>query len=263
MNRLMLATALVAGTMAGTAQASSVVTLNYEGYHGGGINTNFGTRSAGIIKWTQVAGDTPEVHLTSIGNAQGFITFCIEAFESLSGGHNTYHVLDAAQAPNNNVGGPNPNPMGVVRADNLSKLFAVGFLGTDLDDWKVNGSFDLTYIKAFQLAVWEVVNENVVQGLQMLNIMQSSGNRGAFYSTYGNTNNIATTAQNLLDMTMATENSVELIAFGSPFESLTARIQDQVTVRNVPPSPPVVPTPAAAGAGLLGLAGLLARRNKA
>ncbi|WP_428387079.1 hypothetical protein [Mucisphaera sp.] len=248
------------------AQATSIVTLDYESYVGGSIKTNFGNRSAGLIRWTQDAGAVPDVHFTDItkgnGTVSGFLAFCIEAFESVNTAPSQYAVLEAEQMPNNNVGGPNPNPMGAIRADNLGKLFAVGFLGTDEDDWKVNGSFDVNYIKAFQLAVWEVVNEAVVQGMQTLNIMQSNtSDRGDFYSRYGSSHVIATTAQNLLDQAMVADAGVELIGFGSPFESLTARIQDQITVRKPSGPPPVVPTPTAAGAGLLGLGALVARRR--
>lgn len=241
------------GAMVGSVHAAEVVTLHYEGYVGGSIKTNYGNRSAGLMKWSQVAGNEVPVNLTDLtSSVEGFISFCIEPLESLHNGNNDYAVLDPSDAPNN------PAPMGQVRAENMSKLFSVGFLGSDLDDWKVNGSFDMNYIKAFQLAVWEVVSETVVNGAQTLSILNG---HGSFYSTYSNNHTIASTAQNLLNQAMVADTGMNLIAFGAPFEDVTRTSQDQITVTSVPPAPPAAPTPAAAGAGLVGLLGLLGRRG--
>ncbi|WP_145444377.1 hypothetical protein [Mucisphaera calidilacus] len=251
------------GIMVGNAEATSVVTLDWQGYVGGSIKTNLGNRNAGLMRWSQSAGDAVSVNLTDVtkksggGTITGFLAFCIEPLESLHNGGNEFAVLEPEQAPNK------PAPMGAIRAENMGKLFEVGFLGTSEDDWKVNGSFDMNYIKAFQLAVWEVVNEAVVNGMQTLNILKGdTADRGGFYSNYSDSHAIASLSQSLLDQAMASDTSANLIAFGAPFEDVTRRSQDQITLSSTPPAPPMVPTPAAAAAGLLGLAGLAGRRGR-
>ena len=150
-----------------------------------------------------------------------FTAFCIDINQTISNG-NSYTdfnttALQSAPIPT--------SPMGAAKADQISQLWYNGR--------SILSSSD-SYA-AFQVAIWEIVNDT---GLSL------SG--GTFRAASGS---VRTLAQGYLDKIDGIGGRTSLFAIASP------STQDFV----VPTA--LVPAPAAAGLGLLGL-GMASRRNR-
>ncbi|MEQ9455069.1 MAG: hypothetical protein RLN76_10835 [Phycisphaeraceae bacterium] len=195
--------------------------------------------------------------LGGLESAGDLITFCIEAFETV-GNSATYSVVDIWDAPKDNGGPPNPSPMGVARATLLTKLANVA-----IDDFGASiGSWGFDQIVPFQMAIWEIVNETTT-GLGSLSLTDGSFRAQLRSADAGEP--WLTDAQSLLADAIAFTGVMDYSLGGlsspDPNVPLTANKQDQMYFMDSPPPPPIIPTPTAAFAGLLGLAGLLARRQ--
>jgi hypothetical protein len=182
----------------------------------------------GVYNWTRTGGD----HVgTPTGN---FSTFCIELNQHISfGGSYTYTVMKLEDAPNPGLPEPGVNGMGAVKAANLKKLWAA---------YRDSIGTDAVKAAAFQVAVWEVVYED---------IGTYDTSAGDFYiNTVSSTaNSVRTQANTWLNFLSSLTMQANLAALSS--ESY----QDQLVV--VP-----TPTGVTAGAGLLAVVGIIGNRRR-
>lgn len=222
-----IASFLALAFVAGSAQATTVgatfngvspsVSISYSLNGGASATTN-----AGRFNWTQNSGP-------ALSSTPNFVTFCIELNQGIPGGVVQYSLVAPSAAP---VPGPQGSPMGAARADLLSELFG-RFYATALTS--TNNS------AAFQLAVWEITQDNATSGGNpSLNL--TSGNFKVTNSTVGST--VATTAQAWLNALNGTGARLNVVALSS------STAQDQVTI----PAPGVI--------ALAGLGGLAASRRR-
>ncbi|WP_428387078.1 hypothetical protein [Mucisphaera sp.] len=253
------AAAMLLGAGAIAAQAGTIA-LHRESFSGQAvsISTNSGSSyqsvTGGRFTWSdRAASDTLDIaDLGAVTTpASDLITFCIEAFETV-GSNATYDVVDIWDAPKDN-GGTNPSPMGIARATLLTKLanHAIDTFGAAIGSWTT------AQIVPFQIAIWEVVNEQVTP---LAGVDIDTGN---FRVTSGNATWLSD-ADSLLSAAVGFAGPLDysLGGLSSPSGGLTAVRQDQMYFMQSPPPPPIIPTPTAAAAGLLGL-GLLAARRQA
>lgn len=197
-----------------------------------GINLNGHSENAwaGMLQWHKNSG-------SYTGLTGNFQTFCVEITQNvILGSSYTFNVVSPTLVPNPSL----PNGMGVARAARLSELFGEYYLLAD--DSNNNAA-------AFQVAVWEIVNDDTLSLGDGAFRLQNPG------STIGG---IANTWLASLD---GTGKKATLGGMTDPC------LQDQVFFISMdPPTPgpvPSVPVPAAAwtgGALLLGMFGARARK---
>lgn len=220
MRSAMAISALVAAALVSSAQGS-VVTATFNNVSPGtGVNVSsngggsFGGTTAGVFNWTATGGDS--------GIVGQFTTFCIELTQHISGGNSyTYTLTAPASAP---IPGLGFSPMGP-RANLLAELY-----GRFYPTLNLSNASDTA---AFQLAVWEISNDNnATLDLTTGNFQAQNG--GTYFAT----------AQNWLSQLDGTGPTLSITALSSN------TVQDQIYV------------PAPAAAGLLGFAGLAASRRR-
>lgn len=220
MRSLSLAVSAVATLALAAVATATPVTVTYNGVspsktvslskNSGGSYSNY---SAGLVNLTGAVSNQADLR-------GAFTAFCIDINQSISNG-NTYTNFNTAALQD----APIPtSPMGAGKADQISQLW--------FNERSILSSAD-SYA-AFQVAIWEIVNDS---GLSL------SG--GSFRAASGT---VRTLAQGYLDKIDGIGGRSALYAISSP----TA--QDFVV-------PGLIPAPGAAGLGLLGL-GMAARRNR-
>ncbi|MEX0885563.1 MAG: hypothetical protein WD009_03905 [Phycisphaeraceae bacterium] len=230
--------------LVGTSHAASVTTT-LTGYKGGVIQTTFGNVTvqggAGALQW-QVQSDADGQLV--YGPDSTFITFCIEAAESIQLNHTyDYAVVDPALAPND--GWPQ---MGEQRAGLLTGWFAAYYQGDSLSDWTN------TQAMAFQMGVWEIVAETT-DAFDLVSGFHTIGNQAVARDL----------AQAWLDDEAAwqggnTPHSFVLKAMTSPWPDVAGNnIQDQVffVVATAP-----APSAVFGGLGLLGTLSVVRWRRR-
>jgi hypothetical protein len=218
MRSLSLAASAVATLALAAVATATPVTVTYNGVSPNktvslsktsGVSGSFNNYTAGLVNLTGAASNP-----TTLRGA--FTAFCIDINQSISNG-NTYTNFNTALLQD----APIPtSPMGAAKADQISQLWA--------NERSLLSSSD-SYA-AFQVAVWEIVNDT---GLSLTG--------GTFRAASGT---VRTLAQSYLDKVDGNGPRASLYAIASP----TA--QDFV-----------VPAPGAAALGLMGL-GMAARRNR-
>jgi hypothetical protein len=188
---------------------NDVVSLSLDG------GSSYNSYYAGVMDWTKTGGDYA-------GVSGDFTTFCIEITEHVGfGGAYSFTMGDPSAGPTSFVGG-----MGVAKAALLSELYGRYYNTTN---FSINDN-----AAAFQIAVWEIVND--------ADTSLSAGdfrvqNNGAYY----------TTAQNWLNSLNGTGPTMHIDAM------LANGVQDQI----------VVPEPASLCMMLLSALPLLRRRRLA
>jgi hypothetical protein len=220
MRPLSLTVSAVAALSLAAVATATPVTVTYNGVspsktvslskNSGGTFSNY---SAGLVNLTGAVSNQADLR-------GAFTAFCIDINQSISNG-NTYSDFNTAALQN----APIPtSPMGAAKADQIAQLW--------YNERSILSSAD-SYA-AFQVAIWEIVNDT---GLSL-----SGGSFRAASST------VRTLAQGYLNKVDGTGGRSSLYAIASP----TA--QDFVV-----PGP--IPAPGAAALGLMGL-GMAARRNR-
>ena len=216
-----LAVSTVAALSLAAVATATPVTVTYNGVspsksvslskNSGG---NYNNYTVGLVNLTGAVSNPTDLR-------GAFTAFCIDINQSISNG-NTYTDFNTSLLQN----APIPtSPMGASKTDKLEQLW--------YNERSILSSSD-SYA-AFQVAVWEIVNDS---GLSLTG--------GSFRAASGS---VRTLAQNYLDKVDGTGGRTALYAIASQ------SAQDFVV-----PSP-VIPAPAAAGLGLVGL-GMAARRNR-
>lgn len=106
---------------------------------------------AGQMNWTidSVSGNVP--NLTA---GQSVVMFCIDVFDYVrpQGESGSYDYMSVADAPQSPPNGPPAPYMGEAKAALVSHFYSKFY-----DDSSASG----TYASAFQLALWELINENL------------------------------------------------------------------------------------------------------
>ncbi len=186
-----------------------------------------------------------------VGLQGSFATFCIDFQQDIGyGGTYGYNLSALNAAP---VGGNNPvGGMGADRAQAIEELWGLhyGDLGSDADK-----------IAGFQMAIWELINEE--QGAQTLDPLGLSLESGAFYATDLGT---ATDIADAYLQSLFSNGTLRNDALATGLVALTSEsAQDQLVQLSGPqfatvPAP--LPSSAAAGFGLLWLAGYGAMRAR-
>jgi hypothetical protein len=218
MKRFTAAATILTFGLAGSAQAGFVMATFNGVSPGQGVSfsTNGGgsfiNTTAGMFNWTQTGGD-----YDMPGSGAAFTTFCIEVTQYISpGGSYAYDVVPLVLAPNS-------APMGAGTAAMLSELFGRYYAGVDTADEAA----------AFQVAIWEVVND-----------ADLSVSAGSF--RIGTAAAFVTSAQAMLSTLDGTGPSVSLTAISGP------TIQDQVFM-----------TPSPGAMACIGFAGFFCKRRRA
>ena len=221
MRRSTLVSSAVVSLVLSAVANATPVTITYNGVSPSATislsknsGSSFSNYTAGLVNLTGT--------VTNPADLRGaFTAFCIDINQSISNG-NTYTDFNTAALAN----APIPTtPMGAAKADQLSELWAAerSLLSTSND------------YAAFQVAIWEIVNDT-----------GHSLSGGTFKAASGT---IRTLAQAMLDKVDGVGARASLYAIASP------TTQDFVV-----PTPPI-PAPGAAGLALLGF-GMAVRRNR-
>lgn len=244
-----LQTLLVGGLVLGVASpalAADTMTLDFIGT-GKGKNTRIsynGSKQvvfAGQLEW-EVDADTSGTY----SEGDQIRTFCIDILQNAGDG--TFTLGDVADAPIPGGG------MGAVKAAMVEHLYANYF-------WLVNdGTATKNNAAAFQVAVWEIVNEDI-----SVNSLSIADGAGKFYIDSNVTEGgwdagdaARTTAEGWLAAVWAAHVTTSLDQFNGMFNALlSGGGQDQIIANIVPVPAPVM----LGGAGLLGLAVLRRRRH--
>lgn len=219
MRSLSLAVSAVAALALAAVATATPVTVTYNGVspsrsvslskNSGGSFDNY---SAGLNNLTGAVSNPADLR-------GAFTAFCIDINQSISNG-STYTNFNTAALQD----APIPtSPMGASKADKIAQLW--------FNERSILSSAD-SYA-AFQVAIWEIVNDT---GLSLTG--------GTFRAASGT---VRTLAQGYLNKIDGTGGRTALYAISSPTK------QDFVV--------PTIPAPGAAGLGLLGL-GMAARRNR-
>lgn len=233
---VLLTAGLGLGVAVAPASAASV-TAYLEGYKGGQIEVQYGSDQvrggAGALRWN-LQGDPSNVLPQAVGS--DFITFCIEASESVYLNHRyDFAVVSPELAPNDGW-----DEMGSGRAGLLGQWFGAFYQGGQWSDWTSRQAM------AFQMGVWEIVAETA----QVFDLTEG-------FLEIDNQHSARTLAQSWLDQSawrQSGASSLSLLALSSPWQGAGCDYQDQIMV---------VPTPSAAAAGLTLLVGLgVSRRRK-
>jgi hypothetical protein len=176
-------------------------------------------------------------------NASGAITgsfssFCIDISQNIFANQTaTFNVAALANAP---VDGSQPTAMGTLRAELIAELWYSDFalIGTSNSN-----------ATAFQLAIWEIINETKTNGNGTLALNISSG---TFYATDPDSTALATTNTWLGQLNL---NGTGLMASG--LEALTnSSYQDYVVQDAPPPGPSPTPAPASLVLCVIGVFGI-------
>jgi hypothetical protein len=219
MRSLPLAVSAVAALALAAVATATPVTVTYNGVspsrsvslskNSGGTYSNF---TAGLVNLTGAVSNPTDLR-------GAFQAFCIDINQSISNG-NTYTNFNTANLQD----APIPtSPMGATKAGQIAELW-----GEERSTLSSSDSY-----AAFQIAIWEIVNDT---GLSLTG--------GTFRAASGT---VRTLAQNMLNKVDGVGPSASLYAIASP------TVQDFVV--------PVIPAPGAAALGLMGLA-MAARRNR-
>lgn len=219
MRSLSLAVSAVAALALAAVATATPVTVTYNGVspsrtvslskNSGGSYSNY------TVGQSNLTGD-----VSNPADLRGaFTAFCIDINQSISNG-STYTNFNTAALQD----APIPtSPMGAAKADQIAQLW--------FNERSILSSSD-SY-GAFQVAIWEIVNDS---GLSLTG--------GAFRAASGS---VRTLAQSYLDKIDGVGGRASLYAISS------ATKQDFVV--------PLIPAPGAATLGLMGL-GMAARRNR-
>lgn len=239
---VLLATASTFGAITGTIDAQ------YKGYSGSGVSVYLngvsrGTVGTGIYQFQlfgqNINGGALHIPTYTYNNEVRFDAFCVDLAQNVYTGQHLYDAVDPGLVPNHTVQG-----MGAERAARLAELWG-RVIGDNAVASVLNNN---TKRAAFQLAVWEIVYESDVD---YSSYDVTSGN-GVFYSSLVAGNATANQANAWLNVIDGSGPSVVLAGMrhtGSP-----ATHQDFI-VR-------VVPAPAAALLGVLGLGAVAWVRRK-
>lgn len=237
----------VALVAASSALAADTMTLDFTGV-GAGKNVNFSYDGsaqqvfAGQLKW-KVLADTSGNY--SVGDT--IRTFCIDIFQHAGDG--TFELGNVADSPKPGGG------MGAAKAAMIEHLYSKYY-------WLVNDSSATNNnAAAFQVAVWEIVNEDI--NVNSLSIANGAGKffvKNSGSNSWGNSDAARLTAQGWLQDVWSAFGNNTLMEFNGFFRALASNGgQDQIIANLV-----LVPVPAPVmlgAAGLLGLAVLRKRRT--
>lgn len=242
MSRLIAAATVMA--CAGIA-AADTIDLTFQGQ---GRGTNIGVVVNGNASGTfagQIRQDLSNG--TGIGtqfDGRSAITFCADLEQQVNQGTTTYDIVNLATIPNPSA--IIPGGMGAVRAAAIESIYSYTreVLGLNI----ASSTLANTFAAAFQIAIWEIVYD--YDGtLASLDVTS-----GLFEATTvsGNAlpNSIANAVQDLFTNGV-TYNTAATNLLGLYSDAK----QDQIIEI-------IIPTPTAAAMGLLGLAGLAARRRR-
>ena len=224
--------AALAGSMllAGTAQAAYYGDLNaaYDGVAPGGVSGVAG----GVFNFTRLAaGTTFTGTLLTNSPADDFIGFCLDIDQHVAGPV-VYRVVDLTDAV---VPGPT---ITAAKALDLAKLVGGVLAGSfnNVASVLTNGQ----KASAFQLAIWEIVNEN-----------SGTYDTTAGWVVAGTTDQVRALANTYLGMMAGATAASGLLA-------LTSADHQDFMVQQVVPIPPAAWL---LGSGLLGLFGLARRKT--
>lgn len=245
-----------------SAQADSV-TADWLSYTGGIFQAhftdssnnaiNFGRGGAGAMKWKMISDDS-EGALKLTGSH--FYSFCIEFVEHINAGVSTYAVVEPEDAPQTNTHGEiNYGTMSPENASLMEKWFG-SFYNSDVLS-------DPIKAMAFQMGVWELVYEKDSDSVgKTHDDDKTSQTDGVFTVTplWVKGGGSVTAVKEQVDTWFNDANwrngpSTKLVALSSPTSQYKAKLQDQIVVAETP-------SPVAAVAGLIGLAGLSLRRRR-
>lgn len=227
--------------MLAPAALADNITMKFLG-GGSGRSVTFSTNSggsysssvhAGQMKWnvTGVSGDTYG-HGLFVG--ANIITFCTELSQSIAPGNEpTYKLVPLGEVPDPPMTETQANRIRNLYDNHWASVSAFGGVGNDL-------------AAAFQIAIWEIVNETSAT----LNV-----NDGSFR----------------IDGASAarTQANTWLAALSSEYDSVNYQVmglehggkQDQILAFQLPPTV-IIPLPPAAWMGLAGLAGIAVLRRR-
>jgi hypothetical protein len=231
-----VAAVLAMGWSAAPARADSV-TATFSNVNPGEIvsipvNGNMESGWAGIYNFTNSSG-----YLSG-----SFSGFCIDiAQDIISNQTATWAVAPLANAP---VDGNQPTAMGTLRANLVAELW--------YNDYSLIGTSN-SNAAAFQLAIWEIINETQINGNGTLALNIDSG---TFYATDGDSATLTTTNTWLSQLNL---NGTGPMA--SNIIALTSTAYQDYVVQMPPPAPgPLAsaPAPASLILSLIGAAGILA-----
>jgi len=234
-------TVLAAACLAGLAGAEALagqVTMDFTGTgRGQGVQISMAGHSlpgggnvfAGQLKWNVTSSTQSGI------NPGAVITFCTDIFQAVQSG--TFDIADLADAPDTGIGG-----MGDDKAALIGHLYSVYY------DEVNDSSATNDRASAFQVAIWEIVNEDITFDagpLAELDVtngdFQASGLDGAADDV----------AEMLGEVSLAWEESRLENEYG--LVAALGNGQDQIMIVPVPPAVWL------AGVGLLGV-GVLRRR---
>jgi hypothetical protein len=204
--------------------------INYNA--GRSFNQNAGggwqTYKAGKMKWTK-------------SNGGGAVeTFCTQIAETISTGQTVNFGVTSVD----NVPDPVPGPMGAIRAQLVSDLYAKHYAS-------VKSSTNANLNAAFQLAIWEITHENLTAANAQAALAQLNVGTGALAV---NMNNSTTAAVASLAMQLIGSLGVNgFDGFGNLLGLTDPLAQDQLVV---------VPLPMTLGLAACGIAGVVAMRRR-
>ncbi len=242
MSRLIAAAAMMA--CAGIAAADTIDLTFVDNGQGRNVRVNVNGNSSLTFAGQIIQDADNGTGLGAQYNGRRVVTYCADLEQQVNPGTSTFDIVDLSTIPSPSA--IHPAGMGAIRAAAIESLYdyARFGLGFDIASSTLNNDF----AAAFQLVIWEIVYDydGTAGSVDITSGIFSATTPGGAPLTAGVNNFVNDLLANGLTFNPAATNLYGLY---------NANKQDQIIVV-------IIPTPTAAGLGLLGLAGLAARRRR-
>jgi hypothetical protein len=256
-----LAVAVTGALLVGGASQAADLTANYQGLFAGGsipagtLNGNgLINGNAGLFNFAPTTVPAGVTLVEDSSATTNFLAICLEPVETIAGGGPfTWTYTTTNNAPIDSAGNPNVPMSNDNRYLDLARLLNGAFPTWDSAALIDGAAITPTTALALQLAVWEIANENKVNGYSL-----SDGD-------FKITTIAAGSAAELANTFLAKVGGTWDDATNTFYRALTKDDQQDFVIKIMSDGDTTVPIPAAAwllGSGLLGLFGLGRRRQK-